>query len=92
MALSPEERWGDPASNRRLAEEPMSLLWTRTLPLDHVAEALRAAEDDDLVREGVEQLLLDGGGASRQRAAAGDDTDLDSVAQDLLRRTQESFS
>ena len=60
--------------------------------LDHVGEALRAAEDDELVREGVDRLLRDGGGAGRQRAAGGDDTDLDAVAHDLLRRTRESFS
>ena len=62
------------------------------LLIDHVAEALRTSEDDDLVREGVERMLRDGGGASLQRAAGGEDTDLDAVAQDLLRRTRESFS
>ena len=60
--------------------------------LDHVAEALRAAEDEELVREGVDRLLRDWGGAGRQRAVAGDSTDLDAVAHDLLHRTRESFS
>ncbi len=60
--------------------------------LDHVAEALRAAEDDELVREGVDRLMRDGGGAGRQRAIAGADTDLDAVAHDLLHRTRESYS
>ena len=60
--------------------------------LDHVADALRDAGDEELVRDGVQQLLNDGGGAGRQRAAAGDDIDLDAVAQDLLRRTQAGLS
>ena len=60
--------------------------------LDHVAEPLRAADDEEVVRDGVERLLHDGGGAGRQRAAAGDDTDLDAVAQDLLHRTQAGLS
>ena len=60
--------------------------------LDHVADALRAAGDEDLVRDGVERLLRDSGGAGRQRAVAGDDVDLDAVAQDLLRRTQAGLS
>jgi len=60
--------------------------------LDHVADALRAAGDEDTVREGVERLLHDGGGAGRQRAVAGDDTDLDAVGQDLLRRTRAGLS
>jgi carboxylate-amine ligase len=60
--------------------------------LDHVAAALSAAEDDELVREGVDRLMRDGGGAGRQRSVAGDDTDLDAVAHDLLHRTRESFS
>ena len=51
-----------------------------------------ATKDDELVREGVERLLRDGGGAGRQRAAGGDDTDLDAVARDLLERTRASFS
>ncbi len=55
--------------------------------LDHVADALRAAGDEEIVRDGVEMLLRDGGGAGRQRAAAGADLDLDAVAHDLLRRT-----
>ena len=60
--------------------------------LDRVADALRTAEDEETVRDGVELLLRDGGGAGRQRAAAGDDLDLDAVAQDLLRRTRASIS
>ncbi|MGH3457805.1 carboxylate-amine ligase [Aeromicrobium sp.] len=55
--------------------------------LDHVKEALHAAGDDEVVRDGVERLLRDGGGAGRQRAVAGDDLDLDAVGKDLLRRT-----
>ncbi len=70
----------------RLAAEVVGLV------LDLVADALRAAGDEDLVRDGVERLLHDGGGAGRQRAAAGDDTDLDAVAQDLLRRTRAGLS
>ena len=62
------------------------------LLLDHVAEPLQAAEDDEPVRDGVSRLLRDGGGAGRQRAAAGDDLDLDAVAHDLLERTRASFS
>ena len=62
------------------------------LALDHVADALHAAGDEDIVRDGVERLLHDGGGAGRQRAAAGDDIDLDAVAQDLLRRTRAGLS
>lgn len=77
----------DPRSGeQRPAAEVVDVL------LDHVAEALQASEDDELVREGAERLLRDGGGAGRQRAAGGDDTDLDAVAHDLLRRTQQSFS
>ena len=60
--------------------------------LDHVADALRAADDEDIVRDGVERLMRDGGGAGRQRATAGDDVDIDAVAQDLLRRTQAGLS
>jgi carboxylate-amine ligase len=56
--------------------------------LDHVDEALRAAGDHEVVRDGVERLIRDGGGAGRQRAVAGDDMDLDAVVQDLLRRTR----
>ena len=62
------------------------------LVLDHVADALRAAGDEDTVRDGVERLLRDDGGAGRQRAVAGDDTDIDAVAQDLLRRTRAGLS
>ena len=62
------------------------------LVLDHVADALRAADDEETVRDGVERLLQDGGGAGRQRAVAGDDTDLDAVGQDLLRRTRVGLS
>jgi carboxylate-amine ligase len=62
------------------------------LVLDHVADALRASDDEETVRDGIERLLHDDGGAGRQRAAAGDDTDLDAVAQDLLRRTQAGLS
>ncbi len=60
--------------------------------LERVADALRVADDEETVHDGVERLLQDGGGAGRQRAAAGDDTDLDAVAQDLLRRTQAGLS
>lgn len=60
------------------------------LLLDNVDEALRAAGDGEVVRDGVERLLRDAGGAGRQRAVAGGDLDLDAVAQDLLRRTQAS--
>jgi glutamate---cysteine ligase / carboxylate-amine ligase len=62
------------------------------LVLDHVADALRAAGDQEVVRDGVERLFADGGGAGRQRAVAGDDVDLDAVARDLLRRTAASYS
>lgn len=62
------------------------------LLLDHVADALRATGDEDAVRDGVERLLRDDGGAGRQRAVAGDDVDLDAVAQDLLNRTQAGLS
>ena len=62
------------------------------LVLDHAADALRAAGDEDLVRDAVERLLHDGGGAGRQRAAAGDGVDIDAVAQDLLRRTRAGLS
>ncbi|MGH3473888.1 MAG: carboxylate-amine ligase [Aeromicrobium sp.] len=62
------------------------------LVLDHVADALRAADDEDTVRDGVQRLLRDGGGAGRQRAVAGDDTDIDAVAQNLLRRTRAGLS
>jgi len=60
--------------------------------LDRVADALRTAGDEEVVRDGVDLLLNDGGGAGRQRAAAGDDLDLDAVAQDLLRRTRAGLS
>jgi carboxylate-amine ligase len=77
----------DPRSGeQRPVREVVDLL------LDHVSEALRATEDDELVREGVERLLRDEGGAGRQRTAGGDDIDLDAVARDLLQRTRESFS
>ena len=56
--------------------------------LDHVGEGLRTAGDDEVVRDGVERLIRDGGGAGRQRAIAGHDLDLDALVQDLLRRTQ----
>jgi glutamate---cysteine ligase / carboxylate-amine ligase len=62
------------------------------LTLDYAADALRAADDEEVVLDAVERLLKDGGGAGRQRAAAGDDTDLDAVGQDLLRRTQAGLS
>jgi carboxylate-amine ligase len=62
------------------------------LVLDRVADALRTAEDEETVRDGVERLMHDGGGAGRQRAVAGDDLDLDAVAQDLLRRTRAGLS
>ncbi len=62
------------------------------LVLDEVADALRAAGDEDFVREVAERLLRDGGGAGRQRAAAGDDVDLDAVGQDLLDRTRAGLS
>jgi carboxylate-amine ligase len=68
-------------AERRPAREVVGVL------LDHVAEALRAAGDEEVVRDGVERLLRDGGGAGRQRAIAGEDVDLDAVAHDLLRRT-----
>jgi glutamate---cysteine ligase / carboxylate-amine ligase len=60
--------------------------------LERVQDALRVAEDEETVHDGVERLLRDGGGAGRQRAVAGDDLDLDAVAQDLLRRTQAGLS
>ena len=60
--------------------------------LDRVADALRTAGDEEVVRDGIDLLLNDGGGAGRQRAAAGDDLDLDAVAQDLLRRTRAGLS
>jgi carboxylate-amine ligase len=60
--------------------------------LESVRDALRAAEDEETVRDGVDRLMHDGGGAGRQRAVAGDDVDIDAVAQDLLRRTQAGLS
>ena len=60
--------------------------------LDHVADALRAADDEETVCDGVERLLRDGGGAGRQRATAGDDMDLDAVGKDLLHRTRAGLS
>jgi len=60
--------------------------------LDLVTDALSAADDEETVRDGVDRLLNDGGGAGRQRAAAGDDLDLDAVGKDLLRRTRASLS
>jgi carboxylate-amine ligase len=68
-------------AERRPAREVVGVL------VDHVGEALRAAGDEDIVRDGVERLFRDGGGAGRQRAIAGKDVDLDAVAHDLLRRT-----
>jgi len=62
------------------------------LVLDEVADALRAAGDEDFVRKVAERLLRDGGGAGRQRAAAGDDVDLDAVGKDLLHRTRAGLS
>ena len=62
------------------------------LVLEEVDDALRAAGDQDFVHEVAERLLRDGGGAGRQRAAAGDDVDLDAVGQDLLDRTRAGLS
>ena len=72
--------------------EPRPAAEVVSLALDHVGDALRAAGDEDVVRDGVERLLRDGGGAGRQRKVAGDRLDLDAVAQDLLRRTQAGLS
>jgi carboxylate-amine ligase len=62
------------------------------LVLEEVDDALRAAGDRDFVQKVTERLLRDGGGAGRQRAAAGDDVDLDAVARDLLDRTRAGLS
>lgn len=56
--------------------------------IQYVGEALRAAGDDELVRDGVERLLHDGAGAGRQRTVAGESLDLGAVARDLLSRTR----
>jgi glutamate---cysteine ligase / carboxylate-amine ligase len=77
-----DPRTGSPRPARQIVD----------LVLDHVADALNAAGDEDVVREGVQRLFADGGGAGRQREVAGDDFDLDAVARDLLRRTAASYS
>jgi carboxylate-amine ligase len=72
--------------------EPRPAADVVAIALDYVGDALREAGDEEIVRDGVERLLRDGGGAGRQRAMAGDDTDIDAVAQDLLRRTLAGLS
>ncbi|MCD9198739.1 carboxylate-amine ligase [Aeromicrobium wangtongii] len=56
-----------------------------------IEPALIAAGDHDLVTEGIARVLRDGGGAQRQRAAAGEDLDLVAVVDDVLARTAASF-
>jgi carboxylate-amine ligase len=55
--------------------------------LEAIGPALERAGDTDVVRDGVARLLHDGGGARRQRAAAGPDLDLSAVVDDVVRRT-----
>jgi carboxylate-amine ligase len=72
--------------------EPRPAAEVVSLALDYVGDALKAAGDEDVVRDGVERLMRDGGGAGRQRTVAGDRLDLDAVAQDLLHRTRAGLS
>jgi carboxylate-amine ligase len=55
--------------------------------LDAIAPALEANGDADAVRDGVARMVRDGGGAQRQRAAAGPGLDLSAVVDDVIRRT-----
>lgn len=57
--------------------------------LDHVGDALDDAGDLARVTTGVERIVRDGGGAGRQRRAAGADGDLNAVVDDLRVRTLE---
>ena len=81
--LPPRPARGEPTAGGRRHKPRARPRW----PTRFVLPATRT-----LVRDGVERLLNDGGGAGRQRAAAGDDTDLDAVGQDLLRRTRAGLS
>lgn len=58
--------------------------------LDAIGPALDAYGDRELVEDGVARLLSDGTGATRQRAVAGPDLDLDAVVDDVLERTRTS--
>lgn len=81
------DRLLDPVTARLVgAREAMDTL------LEHLGPALARAGDATLVADGVERLLSDGTGAARQRRAAGDDTDLRAVLDDLLARTQKSMA
>jgi carboxylate-amine ligase len=55
--------------------------------LDAVGPALEVNGDTDLVRDGVARIVSGGGGARRQRTAAGPDLDLTAVVDDVMRRT-----
>jgi carboxylate-amine ligase len=73
----------DPVSRRTVAaSEAMGTL------LDAIAPALETNGDTALVRAGVARLLRDGGGARRQREAAGEGLDLPAVVDDVVRRTR----
>jgi carboxylate-amine ligase len=60
--------------------------------VDHVRPALESAGDLAFVEERVERLLRDGGPAGRQRAVAGEDGDVESVARYLVDRTAASYA
>ncbi|MFC5677452.1 carboxylate-amine ligase [Aeromicrobium endophyticum] len=75
----------DPVSRRTVAAaEAIGTL------LDAIEPALEANGDTAVVRDGVARLLRQGDGAQRQRAAAGADTDLSAVVDDVVRRTRPS--
>ncbi|MET0821974.1 MAG: carboxylate--amine ligase, partial [Aeromicrobium sp.] len=72
----------DPVSRRAVpASEAIATM------LGAIGPALEVNGDADVVRDGVARLLRDGGGAQRQRAAAGPDLDLSAVVDDVVRRT-----
>lgn len=60
--------------------------------LGTIAPALDAHGDRRLVEDGIARLLDEGTGATRQRAVAGPDLDLDAVVDDVLERTEASLA
>jgi carboxylate-amine ligase len=72
----------DPVSRRTVPAS--DAIWTM---LDAVGPALEVNGDTDLVRDGVARIVSGGGGARRQRTAAGPDLDLTAVVDDVMRRT-----
>ncbi len=72
-----------------LTAEPIPATDAFAVLVDYVTPALTRTGDADLVRAGIDRLLRTGGGAVRQRGAAGRDG-LIGVVRDLVARTAPS--